>query len=152
MTDIPFARTAPPTNSGPGWPIATATAVTGSFVSPSGGTGTFTGWYRLERFASEFGQLAAVGLFTGELTDDHGGRIGTSVRRQTAAVEVMASETALLVRVGPLDVNLLGFLVTVTELSVAVQGGRRALRLLEPPDHTGRMPPSAAESPRLLPR
>ena len=38
---------------------------TGSFASASGGTGVYTGTYRLERFVSQFGQLAAAGVFAG---------------------------------------------------------------------------------------
>jgi hypothetical protein len=92
----------------------------GTFQAPSGRAGSFTGTYRLERFVSQFGQLAAAGGFTGELLDADGGHIGFGSRRHTAAVEVMAGPTQLLAELGPLAVNLLGFLVQVGEVTVDV--------------------------------
>ncbi len=142
----------PETGTGP--PLALVAAVTGSFGSPSGRAGTFTGSYRLERFVSQYGQLAAAGVFTGELTDADGSRVGMGARRQTSAVEIVAANgTALLRWIRPLHVNLLGFPVIVNELSMDVQQTFRAcalrevLRLLEPPVTTGRRPPSAQDLP-----
>ena len=107
---------------GTGSRLPAADVATGTFCSPSGRAGAFTGTYRLERFVSQFGQLAAAGVFTGELTDSDGSHIGMGSRRHTAAVEVIASSTTLLARLGPVDVNLHGFLVTIAELSLDVDG------------------------------
>jgi hypothetical protein len=121
MTVIPFlTRRAKPSEPGTVPPLPEAAVATGTFHSPSGRAGTFTGTYRLERFVSQFGQLAAAGVFTGELTDSDGSHIGMSSRRHTAAVEVIATRTTLLARLGPVDVNLLGFMVTVAELTLEV--------------------------------
>lgn len=125
MTVIPFAARAARPEAGTPPPLAIVAAVTGTFCSPTGRGGTFTGSYRLERFVWQFGLLAAAGVFTGALTDADSSHIGTGSRRQTAAVEVVASGTAPVVRLGPLDVNLLGFLVTVNEMSMDVHGASR---------------------------
>jgi hypothetical protein len=94
--------------------------VTGSFWSPRGPAGTFGGSYRLERLLDQFGQTAAAGVFTGELVGADRQRLGTASRRHTAAAELAEGPDGFLARVGPVDVNLLGFLVTVTEFTVVV--------------------------------
>jgi hypothetical protein len=121
MTVIPFlTRRAKPSEPGTVPPLPADAVATGTFHSPSGRAGAFTGTYRLERFVSQFGQLAAAGVFTGELTNSDGSHIGMASRRHTAAVEVIATRTTLLARLGPVDVNLLGFIVTVAELTLNV--------------------------------
>jgi hypothetical protein len=123
LTVIPFlTRRAKTSEPGTVPPLPADAVATGTFPSPSGRAGTFTGTYRLERFVSQFGQLAAAGVFTGELTDSDGSHIGMGSRRNTAAVEVIATRTTLLARLGPVDVNLLGFIVTVAELTLDVDG------------------------------
>ena len=114
------------------------TPVTGTFWSPQGPAGTFTGTYRLERLLDEYGQTAAAGVFTGELVGAGGAHLGMASRRHTAAAELDPTVDALLARVGPVDVNLLGFLVTVDEFTVAVP---RAL----PAPSTADLPASASE-------
>lgn len=138
MTVVPFSPRAARPKAGFGTP-ATVAAVTGSLDSPSGQVGTFTGSFRLERFVSQSGKLAAAGVFTGVLTDADGSRIGMGSRRQTAAVEVQASGTGLVVRLGPLDVNLLGLVVAVYETSIQFhdaahqRAAQQTLRLLDSP-------------------
>jgi len=117
MTVIPF-RPRPRTGT---WPqFATETAVTGSFDSPTGHLGTFTGHYRLERCIAQSSQLTTVGVFSGALIDADGNRIGLGARRQTSPVRAVASGNTLLVMIGPLNVNLLGFRVTVNQVSVDI--------------------------------
>jgi hypothetical protein len=116
MTVIPFANRRP--HSGAGSPMAAHTAATGTFCSPSGRAGIFTGAFRFDRFVSRPGRIAVAGVFTGELVDADGSRIGMGSRRCIAAVEVIRGRTALLARLGPVDVNLLGFRVTMAEVTV----------------------------------
>jgi hypothetical protein len=116
MTVIPFVNRR--THSGAGPSIAAQTAATGTFCSPSGRAGTFTGAFRLERFVTRPGRMAVAGVFTGVLVDADGSRIGMGSRRCTAAVEVIAGRTALRARFGPVDVNLLGLRVTMAEVTV----------------------------------
>jgi|GraSoiStandDraft_4_1057263.scaffolds.fasta_scaffold97591_3 hypothetical protein len=113
-------------------------AVTGTFWSPQGPAGTFTGTYRLERLLDQYGQTAAAGVFTGALVGAGGERLGIGSRRHTAAAELDPTVDGYLARVGPVDVNLLGFLVTVDEFTVAVP---RALP--EPP--LAHLPATAGE-------
>jgi len=95
-------------------------AATGRFAASSGKTGAFTGTYRLERFVSQFGQLAAVGVFAGALVDADGAEIGVGSRQQTVAVEVTEGPAGVVARLGPVDVNLFGFLVGVDEIAVTL--------------------------------
>jgi hypothetical protein len=103
----------------------------GTFASASGGRGVFTGTYRLERFVSEYGQLAAVGVVTGALFDTDGTEIGMDSRQQTVAVEVAAGLSGVVARLGPVDVNLFGFLVSVDEIAVEVPPGTAACVFVE---------------------
>jgi hypothetical protein len=115
---------------------------TGSFWSPSGGRGTFTGTYRIFRVTSFEGELVTVGVMSGVLRNGDGSYLGLGGRRCAAAVRVAHDPQALELVVGPLEIDLLGFLVTVDELAVELpeDGGEgtvhpglpRVLRLLRP--------------------
>ena len=87
MTVVPFAARRRDRTAGSAH-LPSATPVTGSSPSPRGSAGTFTGTYRLERLVDQYGQAAAAGIFTGELTDGTGRPLGASSRRHTAAVEL----------------------------------------------------------------
>jgi hypothetical protein len=134
MTVLPFP-VPPAARAGATGP---SVAVTGTFWSPQGPAGTFTGTYRLERLLDQYGQTAAAGVFTGELVGADGVHLGMASRRHTAAAELDPAVDAFLARVGPVDVNLLGFLVTVDEFTVAVP---RAL----PEQSTAHLPATAGE-------
>ena len=99
--------------------LPTKTSVTGSFPSPNGRIGAFTGHYRLERCLLRSGQLTAVGVFSGVLTDADGHRIGLAARRQASPVlALLTADPRILLVVGPLDVNLFGFAVTVNQARI----------------------------------
>ena len=136
MTVLPFPVRPAARAGAAGLPRTSA--VTGTFWSPQGPAGTFTGTYRLERLLDQYGQTAAAGVFTGELVGAGGERLGIGSRRHTAAAELDTAVDAYLARMGPLDVNLLGFLVTVDEFTVAVP---REL----PEPQTARLPAPAGE-------
>ena len=118
--------------------LSLTAAVAGAFWSPQGPAGTFTGTYRLERLLDQYGQTAAAGVFTGELVGAGGEHLGVASRRHTAAADLDPTVDAFLARVGPVDVNLLGFLVTVDEFTVSVP---RAL----PEPSTAHLPATAGE-------
>ena len=150
MTVIPlFTRRAKRPRPGTGPPLPADVVATGTFRSPSGRAGAFTGTYRLERFVSQFGQLAAAGVFAGELTDSDGSHIGMGSRRHTLAVEVIATRTTLLARLGPVDINLLGIIVTITELSLDVDGASAeiaaGLLIVDALRDTDQLPASVSE-------
>lgn len=127
--------------------------VTGSFTSPSGSAGTFTGTYRFERLVDQFGHPAAAGVFTGELVDAQRDRIGVGSRRHTAAVVLSPGTDAGTcgARIGPLDVNLLGFMVSVEETMFEIPSepwpSRPAPRLLASAAELVRMVVSRADAP-----
>ena len=112
----PRRPTGTPTETAP----VTASAVTGTFRAASGWTGTFAGSYRLDRLLTQDGQTAAVGVFTGELVTDDGRSLGVGRRRHTAAVELTSTADAFHVQVGPVELTLLGCLVTVDVVAVTV--------------------------------
>jgi hypothetical protein len=95
--------------------------VVGTFQAPDGGRGLFTGAYRLERLVDEHGQLAAAGVFTGELHAANGSHVGTGSRRLTCAAVVGEDAVAYDLCLGPVDVNLLGFMVTVGEFNISMR-------------------------------
>lgn len=146
MDVLPFAATgrrpARPPHRSP-----TADAI-GSFRAPSGRTGTFAGSYRLERLLCHDGRLTAVGVFTGELTDADGRRVGLAARRRTVVAQVASLGSRLLVLIDPLVVDLLGLAVSLDGIALDVDGtsaeraARRAMglpwRTRSAPDLTGR--------------
>ena len=136
MTVLPFP-VRPAARAGAAGRSRTA-PVTGTFWSPQGPAGSFTGSYRLERLLDQYGQTAVAGVFTGELVGAGGEHLGVASRRNTAAAELETGVDAFLARIGPVDVNLLGFLVTVDEFTVSVN---RAL----PEPSTAQLPATAGE-------
>ena len=122
MTVVPFER---PSR---GWTVLGAEqgsqtpVVTGWFRSPDGRRGHFVGTYRLERVAREHGQLTASGVFSGTLDDASGLQLGIGSRRSTVAAELDGDR----IRVGPLDVNILGIVVSVNEAVVPLAGAELA--------------------------
>jgi hypothetical protein len=84
-----------------------------------GGPGSWTGFYRLERFSCEYGQLTATGIFTGHLADA-GSSMASSSGRHTCAVTGTADTTSFDFLLGPLDVKLSGLLVRMEELHLLI--------------------------------
>jgi hypothetical protein len=118
MTVLPFV---PSRDNQPQTRPGAAVRVTGTFDAPRGATGTFAGSYRLERLRSESGQLAAAGVLTGELVDADDTVVAVGSRRHTAAAELETGPAQHLVRIGPVDVNVAGLMVTVQEFVVVLE-------------------------------
>lgn len=91
----------------------------GTFRSPTGRTGRFCGTYRLERLST--GPLA-TGVVTGRLVDADGTWVGLAARRTRAPAEVDADGDAVLLRLGPLAVDLLGLTVRLEPFTVDLHG------------------------------
>jgi hypothetical protein len=87
----------------------------GTFRSPTGRTGRFSGTYRLERLSP--GPLA-TGVVTGRLVDADGTWVGLAARRTRAPAQVDADGDVVLLRVGPFAVDLLGLAVQLEPLVV----------------------------------
>lgn len=92
--------------------------IVGAFRSPSGATGTMSGWFRLVRFVADGDHLGAEGVFTGALHDADGSSIGIGSRRRTVPVALTRSEDGLVALLGPLEVDLLGLCVSVPTFTV----------------------------------
>ena len=137
MTVLPFTTRAAASEDGAD--DSAAPDVVGHFSSPGGGHGSFIGTYRLERLVDQYGQTAAAGVFTGELIGADRERIGLASRRNVAAADVADGPNDRSIGLGPVDVNLLGFLVTVEAFTVALP------RDLPATGTSGRYPRSAAE-------
>jgi hypothetical protein len=101
-----------------GLPLARPAAVTGSSWSPVGSAATFTGEYRLEAFRWGPGKLLADGIFTGRLVDDEGRRIAVGSRRHSARVSLISTPDVFQAGLGPLAVDIMGFVVAVDEFRV----------------------------------
>ncbi len=117
MTIISFPTRRRPHLAALGTPGPGARA-TGSFSSPRSGVGVFSGSYRIAGLVSQHGRLALDGVFAGTLVDSDGSHIGMGSRRHTAPVLVSAVGGALELVVGPLEIDLLGFRVTIEALPV----------------------------------
>jgi len=74
--------------------------------------------YRFERLVSQFGEPAAAVIFAGDVVDADGSHLCRGSRRHTAAARVVTTASVLVVRVGPVDVNINGLLVIMAEVAV----------------------------------
>jgi len=89
----------------------------GTFRSPRGRSGTMRGSLRLQRLSMTPEGACAEGVFTGELFDADGSRVGTGSRRQSAPAGIGGPEGSS-VTIGPLDIDLMGFVISVPAISV----------------------------------
>lgn len=118
MTVIPFNRRTHAVPARRASDCAGVMPAVGYFHCPTGGTGAFGGSYRLDRLFSEAGKVVAVGVFTGELVDARGSRIGLGSRRVKALAEVQVIGRSVVAQLEPLEVNLLGFVVAMQPLDL----------------------------------
>jgi hypothetical protein len=77
-----------------------------------------SGLVRLHRLVLESGRLRAIAVFTGELLDSDGSRVGVGSRRTSIPADVVRSATGIAMSSGPLDVDLLGLAVHVEAFSL----------------------------------
>lgn len=113
---LPVRRVEPvaPTGGSP-WPLTT---VRGRFRSPTGRTGHFDGSYRLEACTEVRGELHALGIFSGVLTDADGARVGVVARRQRTPADVSGPPAHERVELRTAEVDLGGFLVAIEHVVV----------------------------------
>jgi hypothetical protein len=114
-TAVSTAATAPGTMT---------STVTGTFKNADG-TGNFAGTFTPQKFAVTNGVLEATGLLKGTLTDANGTKLGTV--SQTATVPVNTKDAAadpgcnvLNLTLGPLNLNLLGLVVTLNQVHLTI--------------------------------
>jgi hypothetical protein len=120
--------------------------VTGSFTDAAG-TGTFTGTFYLTKFAAENNALVAKGILSGTLTNAAGVSLGSVFKSVTLpvatdtaaavkdgvsamAVTPMATCDVLFLQLGPLDLDLLGVVLHLDQITLdldAESGGGNLL-------------------------
>ena len=116
---------APAASAAHGTPNLAAIPVTGTIQSIGG---TFNGTASIQNFAVQNGQLVANGTLTGTLLDSVGNTIGT-VTNTPVSLPVSTAGTGscqiLDLRLGPLDLNLLGLVVHLdtVHLNITAQPG-----------------------------
>ena len=104
-------------------------AVTGTFTNADG-TGTFNGTFTPTSFSVVNGVLEATGPLKGTLTDADGTSLGSVSQTATLPVQTTATSTAahpavaacnvLNLVLGPLNLNLLGLVVTLNEVHLNI--------------------------------
>jgi hypothetical protein len=98
--------------------------VTGTF-SNADGTGTFTGNFSPTSFSVVNGALMATGQLTGKMVDANGTQLGTVSKTVTTTVDTNAANAPLACNVlnlvlGPLNLNLLGLVVTLNQIHLNI--------------------------------
>jgi len=116
---------AAPGATGTAAPASITTPVTGTFTNTDG-TGTFTGTFTPTAFSVVNGVLEATGLLKGTLTDANGTSLGSVSQTATLPVNTTASAAdpaacnILNLVLGPLNLNLLGLVVTLNQLHLNI--------------------------------
>jgi hypothetical protein len=106
------AGTAAPAAAAP-----SATAVPIPIVGTLPGGGAFNGTFNLQQIANQNGQLVAIGTLSGTLTDALGNVIGTIQDvLVTLPLQVTGTCQVLHLDIGPIDLNLLGLNVHLSEV------------------------------------
>jgi hypothetical protein len=101
-------------------------SVTGTFTNADG-PGTFTGKFTPQKFSVVNGTLQATGLLTGTLVDANGTQLGTVSRTATIPVNTTTNAAnaplscgILNLTLGPLNLNLLGLVVTLNQVHLTI--------------------------------
>jgi hypothetical protein len=90
----------------------------------SGGTGTFNGQFQINRFVLQNGKINAVGTLVGTVTNTATGVTSgvLSALSATLAPTSSASCTILHLDIGPINLNLLGLVITTNEIILDITG------------------------------
>ncbi|HUN31968.1 MAG TPA: hypothetical protein VMU95_08090 [Trebonia sp.] len=106
-------------------PASITSPVTGTFTN-SDGTGTFAGTFTPTAFSVANGVLEATGLLKGTLTDANGTSLGSVAQTVTLPVDTTGAAAApaacnvLNLVLGPLNLNLLGLVVTLNQVHLNI--------------------------------
>jgi hypothetical protein len=124
-------------------PGSITSTVTGTFTNADG-KGTFAGTFTPQKFAVVNGVIEATGLLKGTMTDADGTRLGTvsqtatlplKTSAATSGAKSNAANAALACNVldlvlGPLNLNLLGLVVTLNQVHLVINAVPGAGNLL----------------------
>ena len=111
MTVIAFRPR--PTRGGLRPPGSDGIAITGTFRSPRGRSGTMTGSLRLQRLVIVPRGAFVTGVFTGELYEPDGTLVGVDSRRASAPADLVPCDSGLRPVVRPLQLDLMGIAIDV---------------------------------------
>jgi hypothetical protein len=109
----------------PAAPAVTPSSLTTAITGTTASGGQFAGSFTLQKVISQNGQLAAVGMLTGTITDALGTVVGTIAQQVTVPVSATGTCPILHLTLGPLDLNLLGLQVHLNQvvLDISAQSG-----------------------------
>jgi hypothetical protein len=124
-------------------PGSITSTVTGTFTNADG-QGTFAGTFVPQKFAVVNGVLEATGLLKGTMTDASGTKLGTVSQTATLPVNTSAATSGaksnaasaalacnvLDLTLGPLNLNLLGLVVTLNQVHLVINAVPGAGNLL----------------------
>ena len=120
------ASTAKTVTAAPASSVGSLTSVvTGTFTN-SAGKGTFKGTFTPQKFSVVNGVLKATGVLKGTFTDANGNSLGTVNQTVTDSVNTSATANApvgcqvLNLVLGPLNLNLLGLVVTLNQVHLNI--------------------------------
>jgi hypothetical protein len=120
-----IARGSTTTVAAPAVQRGTLTSTVAGTFSKADGQGTFAGTFTPTKFSVVNGVLEATGLVKGTMTDANGSTLGTV--SQTATIPVDRTNAAdaagcgiLNLTLGPLNLNLLGLVVTLNQVHLTI--------------------------------
>ena len=114
MTVLAFS----PRPRGPWVSPSESTAITGTFRSPRGRSGTMVGSLRLQRLVIAPRGTFVTGVFTGELREPDGSLVGVDSRRASAPADLVRDESGLRPIVRPLQLDLMGITIDIGSFGI----------------------------------
>jgi hypothetical protein len=120
-----IARGAAATAAAPAAQRGTLTSTVAGTFSNADGQGTFAGTFTPSKFSVVNGVLEATGVVKGTMTDANGSSLGTVNQTATMPVDRTAAPDAagcgiLNLTLGPLNLNLLGLVVTLNQVHLTI--------------------------------
>ena len=120
-----IARGSTTTVAAPAVQRGTLTSTVAGTFSKADGQGTFAGTFTPTKFSVVNGVLEATGLVKGTMTDANGSTLGTVSQTATIPVDRTAAPDAvgcnvLNLTLGPLNLNLLGLVVTLNQVHLTI--------------------------------
>jgi hypothetical protein len=112
--------------SAPAASVGSLTSVVKGTFTNSAGKGTFSGTFTPQKFSVTNGVLHATGVLKGTLTNANGTSLGTVNQTVTDSVNTSAAANAvagcqvLNLVLGPLNLNLLGLVVTLNQVTLNI--------------------------------
>jgi hypothetical protein len=112
--------------SAPAASVGSLTSVVKGTFTNSAGRGTFSGTFTPQKFSVTNGVLHATGVLKGTLTNANGTSLGTVNQTVTDSVNTSAAANAvagcqvLNLVLGPLNLNLLGLVVTLNQVTLNI--------------------------------